>query len=154
MSKPLSQLARQDRDYRAYKECGDQIVRAVGICQEDGDAIKVDIGSRGITKNIYDDATVLESVETLVATYTVPLDKKFDLAKVSSSGDNIARMTVKVNDDVVQKKRTWWTSFNADFDFQELILSAGDKVEVFAENIGTGTADFNATIIGGEYDAN
>lgn len=122
------------------------------ICQEDGEALKVDIGTRGVSKYIRNEVnSVPINIETLVASYTIPAGKNFDLSKVICSGDNIARFIIKVNGDIVSSKRTWWTNFNADFDLLELILVASDKVEVFVENRGSTTETFEATIIGGEY---
>jgi len=152
MGTELTKFTREDRQFRSFRECNGGIVQAVEICQEDGDAIKVDIGSRGLSKNIYNQVnSVIINVETLVVSYTVPVGKKFDLSAATCSGDNIARFIVKVNSQVIQAKRTWFTNFNVDFDFQELILNETDKVEIFVENNGKSSEDFEATIIGGEY---
>ena len=107
---------------------------------ENGIPLKVEIGNKGITKNIYDNANA------------VPVGKGFDLNAVSCSGNNIARFIIKVNSSIIQAKRTWWGGFNCDFNIIENILAAGDKVEIFVENNGETAEFFESTIIGGEYD--
>lgn len=139
-------------DIASYTECKGEPARRVNVCQKEGEAIKVELGTKGIGQNIYNERLILESIEEKVLSYTVPIGKKFDLTNIACSGDNIARFRIEIAGDVKQKKRSWWTNFNVDFNFNELIIEAGEKIEVFAENIGTGTADFNATIIGGVYD--
>lgn len=140
------------REYEKFTECQGKTAVRAKICQDDGDALKVEIGERGVSKNVYNDVSgVPEEVETLVATYTVPVGKKFDFSRAVCSGDNIARFVLKINGDVKQGKRTWWVDFNAEFNVNEDILSAGDKVEIFVINRGKGAADFEGTIIGGEY---
>lgn len=154
MAIPCNTLDLENKKFVECPENSGNVAVRTKICQDDGEAIKVDIGFKGVPANIYDEANVLEGVESIINTYTVPIGKKFDLTAVSFSGDNIARATVQINGSVKQKKRTWWTTgFNTEFNMRELILSEGDIVNVLAENIGTGTAEFNATIIGGEYDA-
>jgi hypothetical protein len=125
----------------------------VTIAQADGDAIKVELGNKGITKNIYNDVnSVLPNTDTLVVSYTVPVGKKFDLNSATCSGENTAKFTVKINGAIIQVKRSWWTEFNVDFDFREQILSAGDVVEIFVTNNGKASVTFDSTVIGGEYD--
>lgn len=120
---------------------------------ENGIPLKVEIGNKGITKNIYDNANAVPvNTETLINSYTVPVGKGFDLNAVSCSGNNIARFIIKVNSSIIQAKRTWWGGFNCDFNIIENILAAGDKVEIFVENNGETAEFFESTIIGGEYD--
>ena len=140
------------RDSKVKMDNGDTALN-VHVVQNDGEAIKVELGTKGISQNIYNEINSTPvGVETLIVSYTVPLNMKFDLSNATASGENIAEYIVKVNDDVVQKKRSWWSDFNQDFNFQELILSASDKVEIFVKNNGKNTVSFNATIIGGLYD--
>lgn len=157
MSQLGNKFTREDREHRSYREKptgSNEVVQAVEIIQEDGDAVKVDIGSRGISKNIYNQINSTPvNIETLVTSYVVASGKKFDLSSASCSGDNKARFIVKVNDSIIQAKRTWWADFNVDFNMMELILNETDKVEIFVENRGVTTETFEATIIGGEYDA-
>jgi hypothetical protein len=128
-------------------------VVAVDIVQSDGDAIKVDIGTRGVPKFEFNEiASVPVSIETLIVGFTVPVGKKFDISHATASGDNIGKYFLKVNDEIVQVKRSWWNNFNVDFNLNEIILNAGDKVEIFVENNGKDTVSFNGTIFGGEYD--
>ncbi len=143
----------KDRELQKFVECRDEVAVRTAICQDENSSIDVSVVPRGITKNIYNDVSaVVITVETLINTYTVAIGKKFDLKNLSCSGDNIARFIIKINGLTVIAKRTWWTDFNADFSFTGETLSAGDKVEIFVENNGIDSSDFESTITGGEYD--
>lgn len=111
-------------------------------------------GTGGVIYNIYNEVTgVVVDVETLVTTYTVPVGKGFNLKSAMCSAENVAKFIAKINNNTVQVKRATWNSFNPEFDFVEQLLVEGDKVEIFVENNGDTTATFDATIIGGEYNA-
>jgi len=115
--------------------------------------IEVNVVSKGLVKNIFNDVnSVPKDVETLINTYTVPPAKGFYLRNIPCSGNNNAKFTVKINDEKVQVKRISWNSFNTEFNFADLVIATGDKVEIFVENKGKGSAEFESTIIGGEYD--
>lgn len=118
------------------------------------DVLKVEFGNKGTTLNLYNEVNAVPvSASTLVNQYTVPVGKNFDLNKVAFSGDNIAKFTAKINNNTTQTKRTWFMNFNGEFDFVESILLEGDKIEIFVENRGEDATTFDATIIGGVYDA-
>jgi hypothetical protein len=119
----------------------------------DNQPILVSETTKGPVNHFYDSASVVPvASETLINSFTVPVGKAFDLLLCTCSGNNIARFIVKVNNQVVMVKRTWWTNFNVDFDFKEKKLIASDKVEIFVENNGSTSEFFESTITGGLYD--
>ena len=103
-----------------------------------GDALKVVEGPiTGQTeKVIYNEVTsVANSVQTQVAFYTVPVSKTAVLRRVSVSGDNFARFDVLLNGNPIDTKRTWFSDFNANFEFiasanSGLTLNASDVISV------------------------
>lgn len=146
----------RDLENKKFVECpkdSGKVAIRTRLCQDDADAIKVELGNKGITDNIYSEVnSVAPNIETLVTSYTVPAAKKFDLNYATCSGENVAKYVAKVNGTVIQVKRSWWTNFNVEFDFKELILSEGDKIEIFVTNVSNTSVTFDGTIIGGEYD--
>ena len=111
-------------------------------------------GTGGTILNVYNEVnSVPVSVSTLVATYTVPAGKGFNLVNALCSADNVSKFQAKLNSATIQQKRATWNNFNPEFKFVNLEMSAGDKIEIFVENEGDNTASFDATIIGGEYNA-
>ena len=120
----------------------------------DNQPIEVKIGNKGDVKHLFNQQNAVASnSEVLLNSYIVPIGKGFELTKINFSGENLAKYTLKFNDNTIDIKRTWWTKFNDYFDLIELSMSEGDKIEIFVENKGNSFSDFNATIIGGEYDA-
>lgn len=110
------------------------------------------VGTGGIIYNIYNQISSAPiGIETLVTSYTVPVGKGFNLKNAMCSADNVAKFLAKINNNIVQVKRSTWNSFNPEFDFVEQLLVEGDKIEIFVENNGDTVASFDATIIGGEY---
>ena len=115
--------------------------------------IDVSLSVKGQLQNIFNEASaVAVNSSTLINTYTIPIGKKFDFIYAICSGENKAKFTVKINNSIAQVKRTWWATFNCDFNFVELSLSSGDKVEIFVENNGSDAVKFESTIVGGLYD--
>lgn len=113
-----------------------------------------DVGTGGVIYNIYNKINSAPTdIETLVTSYTVPVGKGFNLKNAMCSADNVAKFIAKINNSTVQVKRATWNSFNPEFDFVEQLLVEGDKIEIFVENNGDTVASFDATIIGGEYNA-
>ena len=144
----------QDREFASFIECQSETAIRTKLCQDDGDAIKVELGNSGVSKSIFNQITeVLPLTNALLVSYTIPVGVKFDLSKIICSGDNISKFRVYVAGNLCYVKRTTWGNFNVDFDLLEAIVNEGDKIEVFAENYGKKNSDYESTIIGGESDA-
>jgi len=143
----------QDLEHKKFVECPDgsnkPAVRTK-ICQDSGEAIRVEIGNKGTSTTIPNTInSVTPTSNSLIVSYTVPVGKVFDLSKIICSGDNISKYRVYVAGSLCYTKRSTWGDFNIDFDLLEAIVLAGDKIEVFAENFGKKNSDYEATIIGG-----
>lgn len=96
--------------------------------------------------------SVVSGALTTVATYTVPALRQFVLYKVEASGENVAKYQVEIDSVVKGVKRTWWTDFNTEFNFERMELAAGAVVRVRVEHNSPDAGDFDATIIGVEGD--
>jgi len=97
--------------------------------------------------------SVPSGADTLVATYTVPLNKTFHLRHCMVSGTNIGVFTLKAADNSIAKKRTYFTKFNEDFFFESDVsegikLTAGQTVKVYVRHSRPVVGDFNASIYG------
>ena len=147
----------RDNDRKAYDDdpngLDQKTVRRVRQIQGPGEVTRVEIGNRGVSKTIPNQiSSVNPGLNVLLASYTVPITKRFDLSKVMCSGDNISIYRVYVAGVLCYTKRSTWGNFNIDFYLLEAIVLAGDKIEVFTENKGKGPSDYEAAIIGGESD--
>lgn len=80
--------------------------------------------------------SVASGTLTTIQTYTVPFGKSGYFQRVDTSGENIAKYTVKVNSGTVDVKRTYFgNSLNAEFDFLDsndlgINLVAGDVITI------------------------
>ena len=154
MATGLSQL---DNEIHSHEYCGDpankKVRKRIGICQEEGESLKVDYEPRGILIPIYNEvSSIIPETETKINEYTVAIGKIFDSCNILCSGSNISRFIIKKNGATLFSKRTWWTEFNAEFHLKDLKFNAGDKVEVFAINHGVKNSDYESTILGNVYD--
>lgn len=101
------------------------------------------------TQNIYAQVTsVASSTLTTIVSYTVPSDKSFVLNHVQVSGENIATYTVEIDSVVQALKRTYFTQYNAEFDFSGLEVAANSVVRVRVVHTSPATGDFDARILG------
>lgn len=146
----------EEREHGAFRDTNDpqNKLTKVAVEIENSEPIKVEIGNRGTSKHLYNEInSVPVASNTLLNSYTVPIGKIFDLSKINYGGDNIAKFTLKLNNNTLDCKRTWWTRFDGEFNLIELLMLSGDKIELFVENKGSVSTTFNSLIIGGEYDA-
>jgi hypothetical protein len=80
-------------------------------------------------------SSVPNSVQTQVAFYTVPVGKTAVLHRVNASGDNFAQFDVFLNSNRIDTLRTWYSNFNAQFDYTTgtnsgIALNSGDILSV------------------------
>jgi hypothetical protein len=98
-------------------------------------------------------ASIAAAVETQIILYTVPLSTIFNLTRVLVSGDNKADYRVKINGVTKARERTWWTDFNATFEFSSspkkgVKLVSGDTIQVTVIHSSDSIGAFNASIQG------
>lgn len=115
---------------------------------------KLGPGAAGSNKNIYDTAgSVASGSSQNIVTYTVPAGKKFFLSIVEFGGQNIANFEFLLDNVIEAKKRTWFNGpFFGEFFFNNLELSAGQKIDLKVENFRPTVADFEGRILGSEQD--
>ena len=105
--------------------------------------------------NQFQDITAVTSgSETLITSYTVPVAKTLYLARVESSGTNIATFNLYINGSLSARRRTYFgSSLNETFEFftkdgSGLILNAGDVLSIKVIHFRPSTGDFEARIQG------
>lgn len=95
---------------------------------------------------------VVKSNLVTITTYIAPIAKTCFLQRVSSGGSNIAVFNVKINGDIVEKRRTYYSSgLTTDFQFigsQEsgIPLQVGDVVTVEVIHERPNSGDFEAKV--------
>ncbi len=88
---------------------------------------------------------------TQIIEYIIPPNKIFNLDNIALSGSNIAKYTVKINDNINKIMRTYYGgSLSENIRYNSYKLIAGDKieVEVIHYNDLLHSGDFEATIEG------
>lgn len=98
-------------------------------------------------------SSVPVGIETTIATYTAPVGKTSCLLQVYVGGMNVAQMKVYNNTTIYDSKYTSAAGLNENFDFKTgssivpgQIIGPGNSITVTVNQIGTGTATFNARI--------
>ena len=146
--------SRHDREYFSYTECKGKIAKRTKICQDDGEAIKVELDYEGIEVIDYDEAnSVAGSATATILDYTVAAGKILTLVLSDVSGDNRGKYRVELNGSVIAKRRTYYTNYDNIFKFANIKLVAGDNIKIIVENQSTLTGDFNANLQGSVKDA-
>lgn len=113
-------------------------------------ALDVNVINPGATgtqvyQNYFDEVTgIAQSVPTTILSYEA--DPGEVLHKVNVSGSNIATYELVINNQLVDKKRTYFGGqLNVDFD-ADIQLQDGDVVEVTVTHLRPSLGDFNACI--------
>ena len=118
------------------------------------ESVPVEFAQAGQTINIFNEAnSVAEAATANIISYTVPTLKEFRLKRVEFSGANKAIYSIEINSAVQAKRRTYYTKLNTEAIFDDLILAAGDILDIIVQNGSTGAADFNANMQGNLRDA-
>ena len=125
----------------------------VFIGNTQNDPVPVDPTTRGTPKTIYNEIVCLQDASATIINFTVGANVGADLTGVFCSGDNIAYFIVEINGDVKFKARTYWNNWNVAINLNNENLQENDNVKIIVQNNGIGSADFNATLKYGEFDA-
>jgi hypothetical protein len=152
-----------DRDKAAYKENaldGGLDRRVTDVSSQDLletinetlQTLEVNVGSVnallvGINEYTYGESLGLAggAEATLVSQFFVA---QYKLRRVSCTGENIGVYTVYFNGVPVDKKRSTYTNFNCEFDYETgITIPANTTVEVKVENASSSVADFSAQIL-------
>lgn len=102
------------------------------------------------TISIYNEVTgIAIGASQLVLTYTVPGGQTLTLSRVQFSSDSNSTVEIDFNGVTNGKRRLYYTYFNTDFVYENLILAAGTVINVMATNQSTqSVANFSATLQG------
>jgi hypothetical protein len=116
--------------------------------------IEVDFNEIGETVNSYSEILSLAGLATsTVVLYTVATGKKLKLKRIDFSGENRAVFSIDVNNIIEAKHRTYYTNYNGEIIFDDLLLVEGDVIKLIVENKTNMTADFNGNLQGRLQDA-
>lgn len=85
---------------------------------------------------------------TNIISYTVPSGKTLQLSKIEVSGDNVALYQVIINSNLKGIRRTSFTKYNENFEFNNFKVGEGLNVIVKVIHSRPELSDFNATLIG------
>lgn len=144
----------RERESDKFVECKGKSAVRTKICQEDGESIKVDIvedGANGEVFNEYDTAlSVAKDSPTIITTYIVPAGKATHLKLVEVSGSNRSTFTIKKNGQAMAVKRTRTNELNEEFEFHNLKIDAGDRIDVEVVHSRGSLGDYEARILGNE----
>lgn len=133
------------------KTASDKIAVRVGNEEDSPLYVTLTEGTGESDLLVYDEAVaVAKDLETKIVEYIVPPSTVLSLDKISASGENIGKYTVKKDGAIIKTKRTnYGSSLNVDFDFNSYELVAGEKLEVFITQVSLqGSSNHEATIEG------
>jgi hypothetical protein len=103
-------------------------------------------------KNFFDENLALASgaVDAIID-YTVPAGFGFRIRNIHCFGTNRGRYYVEINGFKEAEKRTYYTYYDTSFDFENIEVSEGQTIKIYAENVGSNTGCFNANLRGFLY---
>lgn len=147
------ELSIKDREFFSWTLGKDSKV-AKRVVVANASPIEVDFSEIGNTVNSYSEILSLAGLATsTVVMYTVAAGKKLKLKRIDFSGGNRAVYSVDINNSIAAKHRTYYTNYNGEIIFNDLLLIAGDVVKLIVENKTNITADFNSNLQGKLQDA-
>jgi hypothetical protein len=142
-------------DKSSHYRAGDKVYKRVG--NADGSPLYVALSDDPLETELQafeEILNVLPNTVNEIISYTVPVGKILNLDKIETSGDNVAKYTVKINGQVNKVARAnIAASFNVNFNYNSVRLIEGETISVEVEHFGTigglgNNPDFNATIEG------
>jgi hypothetical protein len=108
--------------------------------------VEAPISQEGTHRSIYGETlSVGSSTPTTVISHVVGTTGTY-LKRIAVSGSNFAIYEVKLNGQVIDKKRTSFGNANETFEFDGLGLQMGDVVQVQVTHSSETLGDFNARI--------
>lgn len=154
MAQPKTIEGRQHTSFVESPSRPKNSAREVVVGNVDPIAVDVIEGGAGETVNSYSEILSLAGLATAtVVLYTVSAGKQLQLKRIDFSGENIAVYSIDINNSIEAKRRTYYTNFNGEIIFNDLLLVEGDVIKLIVENKTNMTADFNGNLQGRLQDA-
>ena len=145
-------VANEDLEQSKFKKtASNKIAVRVGNEADDPLHVAVTEGVGELDLLVFDDASsVSKNTETKIIEYVVPPTKKLNLDKITCSGENVGKYTVKLDGNTLKVLRTYYGGeLNAIFEFKSFEISAGSTIEVFIEHfLNDNASTHEATIEG------
>lgn len=119
------------------------------VALADGTSVGITPVNTGV--NTYGELpSVATGSETVVVTYTAT--QEHFLLRANASGMANGRFSVKIDGNVVARKRIAWTKRNVDFDFGKngIRVPTGSTIEITVLNSGTGPSPYDGNLYGEE----
>lgn len=133
---------------------GNIISRKVKIFNNADEPIYViDTGERGEPAYLYQGQNLASGNNANFINYIVPNGKIVELETAVCSGDGFALFELKINNNIVAKKRTYYTEYNAEFDLANLKLTETEDIKITVNNRSGEACDFDITLFYRIYDA-
>lgn len=123
----------------------------VFVSNKNSDPIPVDPTTRGVSKSEYNEVSAVALQTLVVLSKTIIAGSGIDITSAECSGDNRSIFSVEINGSIKNKKRIYYTKYNTNFNFHELELLEGDKIEIKVENKTNQPGDFNCTLNYNEF---
>lgn len=103
-------------------------------------------------KNYFEeDLAVASSATSAIIDYTVPVGFGFRIREIYCTGTNRGRYYVEIEGNKEAEKRTYYTYYDTSFDFENIEVTAGQTIKIYAENLGLNTACYNSNLRGYLY---
>ena len=104
----------------------------------------------GLVINYNEITSVVNGVESTIITVNSP-PSGHRIEKIEVSGSNVGQYKVYINGIPILTKRTWWTQFNATFNFEDftngLVLTTGQVLTVTVIHDSPDLGTFEATVM-------
>jgi hypothetical protein len=141
----------KDREFDKFKQTP-SVETAVRVCVDSDTPVPVFITGASDSEKIRlfsESLLVATNTDTLIFSYTVPVNKKLVLNKIRFSGTNIAEYKAELNFTLFDKM---WTnhgsSLSIERDYYGIELIAGDLLALSVKHLRPDDGDFNAELIG------
>ncbi len=109
----------------------------------------VNVGSTESVMEPGEALAVVKDTPTDIASYIVPVGKRFTFRRVSAVGNNVSTFRLFINDVFIEAKSSWWTRWDVEFDLEEAVLDPGDEIRLEVEHDSiNGVGDYSAIIKG------
>lgn len=136
-------LKATDDEGNAYEQ-----IHAIYVKDIPGPGPTVEAGE----KNYFDELPALAAGDTdAIIEYTVPAGFGFRIRELYCYGKNRGRYYVEIGGFKQAEKQTYYTYYDTSFDFENIEVSEGQTIKIYAENLGLNAAYFNANIRGFLY---
>lgn len=144
-------IPHEELEHLRFKKTAEDKI-AVRVANEENNPLFVSIADNaiGLDIQVYDEAlAVVKNIESLIASYVVPVGKIFNLDQIEVSGQNFGKYTIKIDGANNKVKRTHFgNGLNKTFSYNGINVASGVTIAVYIEHYNDVNGNFEATIEG------